>query len=225
MNTATIIGGAPTTGGEAFYQALIQEGELLIAADSGAELCRSAGRVPDILVGDLDSVSPEALAWAQREGARVVRAPIDKDVTDLDLALSEARAKAVDRAIVSAAWGQRIDHTLAAIGSVAAETCLAVEIVDPGLAGWILRPESTSSITLEPRGAWVSLFALGPPATVTTHGMRYELSSETLVPLSSRGLSNVIDSDEATVQVAEGVLLVLSSPDDRIHLASRTSGG
>jgi thiamine pyrophosphokinase len=70
-------------------------------------------------------------------------------------------------------------------------------------------------------GATVSLFAFGEPATVTCRGFRYPLSEATLSPLSSLGVSNVVTADEATVEVIEGTLLVLTADPDRWSAKTR----
>ena len=64
---------------------------ICIAADSGLAHIYALGRVPTIVVGDLDSVDDADLARARREGTRIDRYPADKDATDLELALARAQ--------------------------------------------------------------------------------------------------------------------------------------
>src|SRR5262245_27401189 len=74
----------------------------VIAADGGLDRALALGLRPGIVLGDLDSVSADALASAERDGARVVRHPRDKDATDLELALDEARLLGARRVLVIA---------------------------------------------------------------------------------------------------------------------------
>ncbi len=225
MTHATIIAGATIVGQDAYYLTLIDRATYLIAADSGAVLCRTAGRVPDLLVGDFDSVPPDVVDWARSGGADILAAPRDKDVTDLDLALDAASDRGVRAVTVSAAWSGRLDHTLASFGSIARTSGLIIDLADPGLAGWVLRPDMRSTVRIGPVGAICSLFAMGGPAMVSTVGMRYELSEDTLLPLSAHGLSNVVTRSPAEVQVLSGVLVALSNPLGDGVLAHRTNEG
>ena len=67
-------------------------GAFVIAADSGLEHAAALGLAVDVLVGDLDSVSTSALEAAEEAGVRVERHPVDKEATDLELALDYALA-------------------------------------------------------------------------------------------------------------------------------------
>ena len=84
----------------------------VVAADGGLLRARALGLDVDVVVGDLDSVTPEALAAAEAAGARVVRHPPAKDATDLELALDEAAALGASRVLVVASAEGRLDHLL-----------------------------------------------------------------------------------------------------------------
>ncbi|MFQ5947659.1 MAG: thiamine diphosphokinase, partial [Acidimicrobiia bacterium] len=74
----------------ASVRSLIPPDSLVIAADSGLDLVASLDLTVDVVVGDFDSVNPELLQAAVASGARVERHPVDKDATDLELALEAA---------------------------------------------------------------------------------------------------------------------------------------
>src|SRR3954454_12520964 len=69
--------------------AAVPPGAYVVAADGGFDHARAAGLVPDLLVGDLDSISPAGLAWAVAN-IQVERHPADKACTDTELALALA---------------------------------------------------------------------------------------------------------------------------------------
>ena len=69
--------------------ALLRADDWLIAADGGLRHLRAIDHAPHVLIGDLDSVSAEEVAWAEAQGTRVLRYPPEKDDTDLELALGE----------------------------------------------------------------------------------------------------------------------------------------
>lgn len=183
--------------------------DLVVAADSGLDHARSLGIPVDVLVGDLDSASEPALAAAADDGVPVERHPVDKDHTDLELALARALGAGVEEIVVVASASGRLDHVLATWAALAA----------PALAGVTVTAHvdgSTVSVVRGYRrlrgapGDLVSLLALhGPAQGVRTAGLRYPLRGETLDAGSCRGISNVLTAAEAEVWVADGVVLAI----------------
>jgi thiamine pyrophosphokinase len=185
----------------------------VVAADGGLLRARALGLEVDVVVGDLDSVTPDALADAESTGVRVVRYPQAKDATDLELALDEAVAlcagAAMPRVLAVASAEGRLDHLLSSLLLLGAERYAAVEL--DALVGdalvHVVRGERT--LTGAP-GELLTLLAVGDPATgVTTSGLEYPLRGETLEPGSTRGVSNVITETEASVTLTGGVLLAI----------------
>ena len=179
--------------------------QFVVAADSGADIARSLGLTPDVIVGDFDSVTPAAAAAAAEQR----RFPADKDATDLALALAEARDRgATDITVVGGAGG-RLDHFLANVAALASDDLAGVQVdAVMGTARlWVVRRHWT--IHGAP-GEVVTLLPYGGPATaVRTTGLRWVLAGETLEAGSTRGVSNVFAAPEATVALATGVLLAI----------------
>ncbi|MCD6363111.1 MAG: thiamine diphosphokinase, partial [Synergistetes bacterium] len=75
---------------ERLYKSLLEEADLIICADGGGNYLYAWGIKPDILIGDMDSISAEALLYFEGAGVKIVRFPRDKDYTDSHLALLEA---------------------------------------------------------------------------------------------------------------------------------------
>ena len=82
----------------------------------------------DVVVGDLDSATPEAIAAAEAAGARIERHPPAKDATDLELALDAARARGPARPGRRGAGRGRLDHCSASVLLLAAERYAALEL-------------------------------------------------------------------------------------------------
>ena len=182
---------------------------VVIAADGGLDRSRALGLHPHAVVGDLDSVTRAALEEAERDGIRVVRHPAEKDFTDLELALDEALALAPSRVVVVASASGRLDHLLALLLLLGVEKLAGVEVdafVGDALVH-VVRGER--SLAGRP-GEIVTLVALhGSAAGVTTAGLEYPLSGETLAPGSSRGVSNVFSGPEARIAVSDGIVLAI----------------
>ena len=94
---------------------------LVVAADSGAVHARRCGRAVDILVGDFDSIPAGLLRELEAGGTDVRRHPVDKDRTDLALALDAAVAAGATDLTVVGGHGGRLDHLLANALLLAAE--------------------------------------------------------------------------------------------------------
>lgn len=199
---------------------------LSVAADGGLHHADRAGRDVDVIVGDLDSIDPSVLARARRVGTEIVEHPVDKDETDLELALTLVRERwdgdAPAEVLVVGGHGGRTDHLLANMLVLAAERHATLR-----LRAWlgtdvvhVVRDEA--AIVGAP-GSTVSLLALHGPATgVTTTGLRFPLEDARLEPGSSRGVSNVMVATRATVTVDDGVVLAIRSD---IHRDAPDRGG
>ena len=206
---ALIVAAAPQEGTVALLDALATDADITIAADGGAAVYAAAGIVPDVIVGDLDSLDPTVREELIDGGASVRAYPTDKDVTDLDLALAEASLRGATDVAVTAAFGARLDHTLAAIGSLARRADLRPRIHEPGSHGWILAPEGRASVAFDTAGTVFSIVSLGGPATISATGVRWPLESAVLPPLSSWAISNVAERAGAAIVVSAGTVLVL----------------
>lgn len=181
----------------------------VVAADGGLERAHALGLDVDVVVGDLDSVSAEALERAERAGARVERHPRAKDATDLELALEKALATGARRLVVVASGGGRLDHLVALVLQLGAPLLRGAEV--DALVGDAVMHVIRSERVLHGRpGETLTLLALGGPAEgVTTAGLEYPLRGETLEPGSTRGVSNVFAAHEARISVTAGVLLAI----------------
>lgn len=188
-------------------------GAVFVAADSGLHHALVLGSPVDLVVGDLDSAHPEAVAAAVAGGARVERHPADKDATDLELAIETARALGARELLVVGGHGGRLDHLLANVLLLAAPAWADLEI--EALLGesrvTVVRGHRTLHGT---PGDLVTLLPVGGPALgVRTRGLRWALADEELGPGSTRGVSNRLVAAEAEVWVRGGVLAAVVSPD------------
>jgi thiamine pyrophosphokinase len=189
----------------------LPEHALVVAADSGLDLALALGRDVDLVVGDLDSVSADALAHARRAGARVEEHPRDKDATDLELALDAVLVAGAERVTVVGAGGGRLDHFLANVALLAAPKYAGVDVValiGPARVA-VVTARRPAAVHGRP-GSTVTLLPYGGPCTgVATHGLRWPLRGETLAPGTTRGVSNEMQEDTAEVAVDGGVLVVV----------------
>ncbi|MBR6045290.1 MAG: thiamine diphosphokinase [Ruminococcus sp.] len=196
-------GGDPV--GREVYEAARVPGALRIAADSGYRLCEALGVRPDIVVGDFDSSD-------KPEGVNVLTYPVRKDDTDLMLAVREGLRRGADSFTVFGATGGRLDHTFAAVQSLAF-------LLDNGASGRIVS-ENERIFLLDPgshtvpafEGFTLSLFAYSPEVGgLTLAGTDYPAQDITLGSGFPLGVSNHFAGREAGISFRSGRLLVICS--------------
>lgn len=183
----------------------------VIAADSGLNHAERLGLTPAVVVGDLDSADPASVVRATAAGAIVERHPVDKDATDLELALSYAVAHGYDHIVLVGGHGGRLSHLIGNALLLTSDTFAKARIE------WHVR--NTSIVVVRPfldgvfegtQGDIVSLLATGGPAEgVTTEGLRWKLVAATLPTGSTRGISNEMTATECRVSLESGVLLAI----------------
>jgi thiamine pyrophosphokinase len=189
--------------------ALVPKDAYVIAADSGLHAALALGRHADLVIGDLDSASSDALAAASAAGSQVERHPVAKDHTDLELALDRAAERAPARVIVLGGYGGRLDHFLANALVLASERYRNLEVEAHLGVGRVHVVRDRLEMHGEPGELVTLLPAHGPARGVTTGGLRFPLVGETLWPGSTRGVSNHFIGHEASVRIEEGALLAV----------------
>ncbi len=188
---------------------LVCPSDYCIAVDGGLRGLRHLGLLPRLLVGDLDSVTPEELAAVQQAGCEVRRFPVEKDETDLELALGIAVEMGFTSLRILGALGGRLDQLLGNLFLLAHPSwqALDVRLLDAGLEAFIIRKEAF----IEGRaGDTLSLLPLnGPARGIHTESLAFPLIGETLWPDRTRGISNRMLGSRARVSLADGLLLCI----------------
>lgn len=186
---------------------------LVIAADSGWEHAIAANRTPDILIGDMDSISPAHLDDARSRDVEIIEHPQDKDHTDTELALHMATDLGYKNIHVITGGGDRFDHILSMVHALVAhaEDATVTAHVGTSLIR-IATPQTITRISTHP-GDTISLIPLGGHAKgVTTVGLKWNLTRDTLKSFASRGVSNVAISDTVSITIRTGVLAAITTP-------------
>ncbi|MCL5429130.1 MAG: thiamine diphosphokinase [Chloroflexi bacterium] len=186
--------------------------DLFIAANGGAQHCRALGLRPDVIIGDLDSLDASTRADWETQGVRIISYPVEKDQTDLELAMLYAKGAGAEKILVLGGLGRRWDHSFANLLLAAHPQFDGVSIIflhgDQRL--FIIKGKLHLQAATGDRA---SLLPLGGDAKeVTTRGLKYPLKGETLIFGSSRGVSNVVISEDAEVELQSGILLCVISP-------------
>ena len=181
-----------------------REGDYVIAADAGYTACRAAGIVPDLLVGDFDSMD-------EPDFPNILRSPVEKDDTDTSLALKHGLSLGYRTFhIYGGTGGERLDHTLANLQ-------MLLWLRRQGARGYLYDREfvytaiENEGISIPKTVEWglLSVFCLGADARgIWESGVQYPLNNASLSAAFPLGVSNHILGETARVSVEEGALLV-----------------
>ncbi len=186
----------------------LEQASVIIAADGGTLHLMALSHPPDIVIGDMDSLTPAGRAWLETTDAQLIQHPAAKDETDLELALLLA-AKYEEEIWLFGAMGGRLDQTLANILLLAHPDLQGrqVQLIGQFERAWMINGES--EIAGRP-GDLVSLIPLGGEVKVrATSGLKWPLRDEVLLFGPARGVSNVMTGSAASVSLASGQLLCI----------------
>ena len=194
------------SGGEAtdeFVENVIKRGgyDVILAADSGMDFLYRTKILPDIIVGDFDSVDPEVLEFfREHEEIDICALNPVKDDTDTEFAIRESI---------------RLDHVLGNISllGIGLEEDVRMELLD---ANNRIRMTDHSVVLKKKQqyGKYLSLLPYSEKVTgVTLKGVKYPLDNYTMGGFNSLGISNEIVDAEASIELKSGRLLVIESRD------------
>ncbi|HEX2925963.1 MAG TPA: thiamine diphosphokinase [Ruminiclostridium sp.] len=191
----------------------INDSDYIISVDGGSGHLRRMEILPDILIGDFDSANKEDVQYFIDKGIEISKFPVEKDMTDSELAIEKALELGADEVVFLGALGTRMDHSLANV-------FLLKKMLDVGLKGCIIDEHNEiymfdSSFSLKrKRGYKLSLIPITEMVTgVSTKGLKYVLKDATMAIGTSWGISNEFMDETASVTISSGILLVCLSKD------------
>jgi thiamine pyrophosphokinase len=193
----------------------VKPGDVLVGADRGALFLIRQQLVPDLAIGDFDSVSEDEKAEIRRVSRQFREFdPVDKNWTDTETAFDWALRQEPAEIVLLGALGTRFDHSLANIH-------LLRKGLDRGIPCKIV--DAHNEIMLIDRHlrltkgnySHVSLLPLTMKVTgITLRGFRYPLHNATLHLGQSLGISNLLAGEKGDISVKEGFLLVILSREE-----------
>jgi thiamine pyrophosphokinase len=190
--------------------------DFIICADHGLETAHDLSLVPNLLVGDFDSVNQKVLAqYKGREGIGIVRFRPEKDDTDTELALHMALDTEPEEILIYGGFGTRLDHTIANIGLLRQPFMRGIKAVMCDAFNRLCMVQGSYRIRRdEAFGEFVSILPyFGDAKGVTLKGFKYLLKDAVMKAGSSLGVSNEIVAEEGVIEVREGIVLVVESRD------------
>lgn len=196
------------------WERWVRDSDWIIGADGGGARALEWGLVPQVVIGDMDSLPAASRDELAARGTRFVEHPRAKDETDLELALSYAIEQGAEEILILGALGGRLDHTLANLLLLTLPSLegVRVRIVDGQEEALLVRSGERVTLRGIP-GDTVSLLPVGGDAAgVTTRGLSWALAGDRLRFGFSRGVSNEMTVQEAQISLEEGFLWVVHGP-------------
>jgi thiamine pyrophosphokinase len=186
---------------------LLRPDDFVICADGGTRHALALGLTPQVIIGDMDSL-PSTFEASTFKG-EFIKVSADKNETDLELAMKYALAFHPATILIIAALGGRLDQT---VGNLSLLT-------DPGLSTFDIRLNDgveeiffcREQVRVKGgRGDTISLIPWGGEVSgVETENLKWPLRNEILYPYKTRGISNEMLGEEASVRIKTGLLLIV----------------
>ena len=185
---------------------LMDRAAFVMAADGAAERCWEAGRVPDVVIGDLDSLSPET-----RIHMKEVVLEEDQDLTDTQKLLRYAEARGYQQITLAGIEGDLPDHALASWGACA-QSGLEITVQLRRGQAWVVK--SAMGIEVLP-GARISLMPLVPCTGVWLSGVEWPVEGRDLSLDGEFSISNRAVTDRVEVRLSGGVAILFVLADEK----------
>lgn len=195
-----------------------KEGNILwIGVDRGVRYLLNEGIVPQVAIGDFDSISEEDFHHFETQLPKMLRFQPEKDETDMELALRYAVQELDGPISIFGATGGRLDHLLANVfllkKAIEWDKERHIQLIDTQNVAEVRRP---GIYTIKEEGyTYISFIPLSPDIrNLNLKGFKYPLIDSHILFGSTLCISNELISDIGTYSFSEGILLVIKAKDD-----------
>ena len=190
------------------------KGFFIIAVDKGLETVYAHRIIPDLIMGDFDSVTEGILQYFREKDVTIVDFPIRKDATDTQLALEEAIERGAAEITIIGATGSRLDHTISNINilGIAAKHHIPCSIIDSYNEISLL--VETTEVYESENKKYISFLPYTEDVEgLTLQGFEYPLLNYHLKKDTSIAISNVLQDRAGRVSFTKGILIMLRTRD------------
>ena len=179
--------------------------EYIICADGGANGIVKSGIVPNIILGDLDSITKANINYFRKKGVEI-RKITEQDTTDFEKSLFYILEHNLNNVIVFGAVSSRPDHTLNNFSILKRYyNILDVKMIDKEFE--IFYVKNNVSFKSVP-GKTVSFMAMPVAKGILTKGLKYALKNETLEFGIREGTLNKTSAKTINISFKTGHLLL-----------------
>ncbi|MFO7881507.1 MAG: thiamine diphosphokinase [Kosmotogaceae bacterium] len=206
MKKAVLILGGSKDSSKEFYNSKIDEADYLVAVDSGANLLYSFRVLPDLLIGDMDSIDRKVFLWCEKNNVETKSFNQNKDETDTELALYEVHKRGYLEAQLFNALGDRPDHFLATILLMYSYSRkMNISIISSNLISGVI--SGHNFLEAKPGEVW-SVLPIGENIPIVTlKGFEYEINHKSMPFNKPFGTSNVAKNNEVIINTEKGTVI------------------
>lgn len=205
------------SGGEikdySLLEKLISEHDYIVCVDSGFDYIKKTSIKPDLIIGDLDSISNQGLEFVEDNKIKVIKYPIKKNKTDTELAIDHLIEKNIKYITLTGVTGSRLDHSLTNIHllKMLADKEVQAKIVNDNNTLWYVRDR----VSIKRRdGYYISIIPLTLNGIIVTlKGFLYPLTKTLIQFGSSLAISNEIVDLFGEITIHKGQALIIESKD------------
>ena len=177
----------------------------LICADGGSNSALKMKLVPDVIIGDLDSISDQALKEF-KSVSKIIRLKRQND-TDVEKCLKYAIKNNFDEALLVGVTGNRLDHTFCNLGIVLKFfTQIKISLIAEN--SFLKACKGKVELVTFP-GETISLYGISPETKITSEGLKYELKNTSLPFGVRESTSNNARKNLVKLKIANGVVFVI----------------
>ena len=175
----------------------------ILACDGAADTLLDKGYTPDVILGDLDSLSDESkLEFTDH----IIEIP-DQSQNDLRKAINYAKDNKIDDITIIGASGKREDHTLGNIFSLLDYKNLKIKLfTDTGTFSCIHKSQNIESF----KGQQISIFSPDSTIKITSNNLKYNFNNNNISTLYYGTLNESI-SDLFEFLISHGSLLIFQT--------------
>ena len=180
-----------------------QNGDFIIAADGGLNHLKKNKIIPDLIIGDFDSVlqTPKNIT--------TIKLKVDKDETDTFAAILKGIELGYQKFVIYCGTGDRFDHTLANLQTL-------VFLADKNKQGFIVGENiiitaiKNNKIEFPKiKDGYISVFSFSNQSeNVCIKGLKFELENATLFNSLPKGVSNQFINKTSFISVGNGTLII-----------------
>ncbi|MEQ3337129.1 thiamine diphosphokinase [Clostridium butyricum] len=191
----------------------IKSGDLIIGADKGSEYLYDYEIMPNIILGDFDSISEEKLKKIEEKQVEIIKFPPEKDYTDTEIAIMEAMKRGADTIYLFGGLGTRADHSLGNIGLLLTTKNKGARLLIVDDHNKMYLADKNMSLN----GSWGEIISFHALSDVVKgfeiRGAKYNLNSYDMHLLDPRAVCNEFIDTPINIKYESGELLIIHAID------------
>ena len=177
----------------------------LLCADGGANSALKYDIVPDFIIGDLDSIKPEAYDYFY-DKCEIIRINRQND-TDVEKCLKFAIKQKFSEAILLGGTGDRLDHSFCNLGIILK---FSDRIDIKAIHGKSLLSVFQGKVKLKTvPGETISIYGFDRKTKIKSQGLKYPLTNFALPFGERESTSNAAKSTEVQLEIKGGKAFVI----------------